>query len=155
MASLRQLQEIERQEGRDAWFFLVTIKTADKAPLIRLTTDNSNTVSGGETYFSRFFDVILMDQSPDEPPTAALTMDAVDRVIESALDKLDDRPLVDVYTVVSSEPDTILIQSNDLRLVSYSLTLPTVTAMLEGPDFFNQQSPGPNMDPLETPGLFP
>ena len=152
--SLREVQEIDRQTGRDIWIHLVRISTADALVVLRLTTDSEQTVSNGETFLSRFFDVILQQQDPDEPPEAQITMDAVDRSIELALDGLDDRPIVDILTVLSSDPDTVVHRQEKLRLVSYSLTLPTVTARLMGPDFFDQQSPGPNMDALETPGLF-
>lgn len=98
-ASLRQALEL--QESEEALIVFLTITHPSIDPPIRVCSDTVDYVWDGETYIGFPFDCELLSDN-DEPPTAKLSIQNVDRKIGEAVRLLDSAPRLRIDVLAAS-----------------------------------------------------
>lgn len=145
--------------GAPVFVELITIRHEDLASPIRLTRDVVDTVSRGETYAARWFQLQAPDSRDDAMPQARLTVSVVagpgtasDPV--AALRGLQGSVLVDMEVVLASDPDTVLAAWPGYRLASIQYQAAVLSGDLSPYALTGAAYPGLRFLPSTAPGLF-
>jgi hypothetical protein len=91
----------------------------------------------------------------DEVPTVTISVDNTDLEVNDAIRSLVGSPTVRFMVVLASSPDVIEGGPFDMWLKNVAVDANTITGTLsQEDDIFNQQVPGQQYLPTNSPGLF-
>lgn len=139
----------------EAILVLLTIDHPTLGAPLRVTSDNVDTVSDGETFVPYPFQLTLAEESEDATPTIGLSIDNVDRTIGAALrDAGLEAPTCTVQVVMGSDPDTIEAEFPAFRLRDVDYDALVVTCQLTLEDMTTLPYPYVTFTPNRFPGLF-
>ena len=97
---------------------------------MRVTTNGTAIVSGGETYAAFPFTIDMPSESPERPPSVRLTICAVSREIIAAIRTLAAAPTATLSFVLASAPDTVEVGPFSFSIVSCEYDALTVQGEL-------------------------
>lgn len=149
------LQAAYAQQTADGFLILIHISHPALSSDIYVTSDIVPTVSQGITYAPFPFDVTLPDDDPDKPPTASLTIDAIDRSIIAAIRSMGVTPAtltIDIVTM--STPDVVEMTSGAMTLRNVTYDALTVTGQMSYEEILQEPFPGDDVSPLTLPGVY-
>ena len=152
--SLAALTSLAAQETGEVWLVFIDINHDDLPAPLRFVLDHSSHTYDGSAYLPTWFDVQLMSSEPETMSTAKLNIDAVDQTVLDALVGLQTPPTVDIRVLLASDLTNVLVSQEGLVLRQIDTDNLTLSATLEGPDFFNETVPGVLMNRANTPGIF-
>lgn len=114
--SAAALASAHAQETGEAWLVLLTITHPALAQPIRVTSDNQDTVSNGNTFQTFPFQITLPGEDPESPSRARLKIDNVDRSIVNTLRTITSAPSLMIQVVLASQPNVIEVEFTGLTL---------------------------------------
>lgn len=142
------------QQTTAVFITLLAISHADFASTIRLSSDGQDTVSNGETYLAYPFQLQVATDEPDRPPEASLTVDAVDRVLTSALRDIVGAATVTIQVVLAADPDTVEVSWENFSLRDVVYNAQAVSGRLTLEEYTDEPWPAHTMGPTDFPALF-
>jgi hypothetical protein len=148
------LQAIFAQQTGEVLLFLVTIDHATFGAPVRLVSDKGDVVSGGETYSTFPFSVVLPTEDPEQIPRCSIQICNVDRQILAALEELSTPPTVEVSIVLASTPNTVEVGPFRFLLVDYSEDALQIQGTLSHRNVLDEPFPARSFTPAEFRGLF-
>lgn len=120
---------------------------------IRVTNDNRDTVSNGQTFLSYPFNITLPPDAED-PGAAQLQIANVDRAILEAVEAMDEPATCIVQVVLASTPNVIEYEWSNLILRSVTADDVTVTATIGHPPIDAMPYPPMRVTQRDFPGLY-
>ena len=120
---------------------------------IRVTNDNVNLVSNGNTFLSYPFNITLPEDAED-PGAAQLQIANVDRSILEAVEAMDTPAICTAQVVLASAPDVIEYEWSNLVLRKVSADDVTVTAIIGHPVIDAESYPPMRITQRDFPGLY-
>lgn len=148
------LRAMFNQETDEVFLVLLTISHEDLVAPIRVTTDNVNTISRGETFVAYPFEMNLPDDDEAAPPTATITIDNVDREICNTLRRLSSPASFVIETVRAADPDTVEAQWLDFIMRNIQGDASQITGELSLEDVASEPFPYIEFTPSRFRGLF-
>ena len=145
---------VNAQDTAEVYIILLTLDHPELDGPIRLTSDAVDTVSRGETFAAVPIDITLPDDTEDRPPTARLTVSAVDRTVVQAVRSINTSPSVTIEVVLASDPDRVEVRWPDLELRNVSYDAVVVSGEVTLQNFAQRAFPARRFDPATFPGLF-
>ena len=134
--------------------FIVLIDIQYDSTHIRLSSDNVDTVSNGNTFTAYPFEISL-PSDPDESITrGSITIDNIDRSIVEAVRSATEAPDITIQIVLASDPDTIEAEFSGFKLSNVRYNALTVTADISIESFVHEPFPGDHFLPSTFPSLF-
>jgi len=150
--SLTFRESVYSSETNEAFLILIDI-TYDSTH-IRLTSDNVDTVSNGNT-FTAFPFTISLPSDPDESITrGSITIDNVDRSIVQAIRSATTNPDITIQIVLASDPDTVEAEFTGFKLTNVRYDALKVTGDISIESFVHEPFPGNRFLPSTFPALF-
>lgn len=137
----------------DAFLVLLTLEHDDLPAPIRVTSDEVDTQSRGESYVAFPFELTLPDDG-ERPPRARLVIDNVSREIVAAVRSIVGPPLVTMEIVRGSAPDDVEASFPFFRLINVGYDSLTVEGELVAEDLSREPFPEARFVPSRFPGLF-
>lgn len=121
---------------------------------IRVTNDNQQIVSRGQTYLAFPFMLAVGSDNDESPPRPTLRISNVDRQIVQALRRATQNIEIEVELVLASQPD--VVEDGPYRFIlrdaSYDAMFVEGTLVLD--DLMNEGFPGDQIGPALFPGVF-
>ena len=152
---IRNIPDAFASSSNAAWFFLLTITTADNpGEPIRLVNNNEPVVSNGLTYMPYPFSLTLPLDTGDKIPQITLTIDNVDQMLVDAIREMEIAPTVRVQLITSSFPDIVEKDLDFLKLRNVSYDAMSITGTLEVASIWARKFPSEHVDPTKYPALF-
>lgn len=148
------LQSLFAQETGEALLFLVTLDHSTWPAPVRLVNNQTDVVSGGETFSAFPLSISLPTEDPDQIPRCTIQVCSVDRQILAALRALSTAPSVAVAIVLGSTPSTIEAGPFTFQLADYTYDSVTITGTLAHEDVLSEPIPAGTFNPTDFPGLF-
>lgn len=148
------LKAIHAQETGEAILCLVTIEEDSLSEPIRVTSDDVDTPSNGNTFVPFPFEYTFPDQGDDADITASLRISNVDRQIVQAIRNATDFPIVTTQFVLGSSPSTIEAEFPDFKMSNIRYDQMTVEGNLTLESPTNAAYPQHRFTPGRFPGLF-
>jgi len=115
--------------------------------------NNENVTSRGQEFVAFPFEIELPGEDSDQPPTARLRIDNVDRRVIAAIRDISAPPNVTIEVILASDPDFVEIAFDALVMRNVGYDAASITGEL----VFEQIVVEPvatNMTPAKFPGLF-
>lgn len=148
----------------DVWAVFVTLAHADLSPSVLFCDLDADQARLGDTYTAREFTVTLPDESQDSLPQLSLTVQDVDRSLDSALTDIsvttEDRPTVSFSVVNMADlgvdqagPWTLEVVKHD-HSVGGPDSSPVTVVGLQFPNLVRESFPGDLVRPANMPGSF-
>jgi hypothetical protein len=151
----RNVPAINASSSNVAWFFLLTIQTANpNDEIIHLVNNNEPVVSNGITYHPFPFHLTLPLDTGDKIPNITLTIDNVDQMIVDAIREMEIAPSIRIQLVTSSFPDLVEKDLNFLKLRNVSYDSMSIQGTLEVASIWARKFPSERVDPTKYPALF-
>ena len=142
------------QDTNETFLILITIDHDDLDAPIRVSSDNVDTTSNGNTFVAFPFDLVLADDDENASPRARLSIDNVDRQIVLAVRTITSAPSVLVQIVLASDTDTIEASFPDFKLENISYNDLTVSGDLTLEEFTTEPYPSGTFTPADFAGMF-
>lgn len=120
---------------------------------IRVTNDNVNVTSQGNTFLAYPFNITLPEDTED-PGAAQLQIANVDRSIIEAVEAMDTPANCIVQVILASTPNVIEYEWSNLVLRSVTADDVTVTAIIGHPVIDSQPYPPMRVTQRDFPGLY-
>lgn len=141
-------------ETGEAFIILLTFTHGSLASPIRVSSDDVNTVSRGETFAAYPFELVLPDDGEGRSPRARLVIDNVDRQIMEAIRSLQSAPVLLIEIVRAAAPDTVEAVFHDFRLQNVTYDSRAIEGDLSIEDFTAEPYPAASFSPSYFPGIF-
>lgn len=142
------------QQTGEAALILLTLDHDDLGTPLRVTSDQVNTTSRGDTYYAYYFDFQLPVDSGERQPIARLSIDNVDRAILEAVRAISSPLDVTMEIVLGSTPDTVEASWQGFKLVRVTYDVLTVSGDLVMENFMSEPYPAGSFTPTLFPGVF-
>jgi hypothetical protein len=153
--SPRAILEAQRQNSEAVFLVLVTIFLEGVQPDLRVVNNTEDVISRGQTFIGCPFRITLPEDVDSVITTnAQLEIDNVDPRIWQSVRSLGFSPRVVIEIILASEPDTVLLKTQGLRLREASVTTTVVTGTLIPDSIWQTGFPIDDFDPAQNPGLF-
>jgi hypothetical protein len=153
--SPRAILEAQRQNSEAVFLVLVTIFLEGVQPDLLVVNNTEDITSRGQKFVGCPFRISLPEDVDSVITTnAQLEIDNVDPRIWQAVRSLSFSPRVVIEIILASEPDTVLLKTQGLRLREASVTTTTVTGTLIPDSIWQTGFPIDDFDPPQNPGLF-
>jgi hypothetical protein len=152
MPSAAAVRALLGLEPDDVVLVLLTISHPE-IETIRVTNNNEDVLSNGNTFLAFPFDITLPPDSED-PGAAQLTIANVDRKIIGALEDITDPPDCEAQIVLASTPNIIEFEWVKLVLRSADADDMTVTAVVGQPVIDATPYPPVRVTQRDFPGLY-
>lgn len=147
------IREAYAQETTSAYLILYTITGEDLPAALYLAANNEDVLSNGNTFLASNITGLLPEDSLDEQPKAQIRVGNVDRAISDALLSVTRPIYVKIQVVLSSFPDDIQLEIDELQLRDFQYDALVITADLHPHDILSQQIPADRYDNTQFPGL--
>lgn len=147
-------EAVYAQETDEAALVLLTLDHTELVEPVRVTSDGVDTTSRGELFVSFPYRLSLPVDDPEAPPQAKLEIDNVDRQIVSALRKISSPINVLIEVILSSTPNVIEAEYDDMQLRNAEYDISTVSGDLTVETFLQEPFPAGIFDPARFPGGF-
>lgn len=119
------------------------------------TSDTVPTTSNGVVYTPYWFDLTLVNSSPDQPPKAQVVINAVDQRVAAAIQEVNSpEPRVTIYIVMGSDPDYYQMTMSDFILQNAQGAMFQITCDLGLENLLQTNYPNVFFDPEGFAGLF-
>lgn len=152
MASATAVRALLGLEPDEVVIILLTI-AHPAIETIRVSNDNVDVVSGGNTFLSYPFNITLPEDTED-PGAAQLQIANVDRSILEAIEAMDAPATCTVQVVLASTPNVIEYEWSNLVLRKVSADDVTVTAIIGHPVIDAESYPPMRITQRDFPGLY-
>ena len=147
------ISEMNKEETAEAVIALITIDHEQLEQPIRVTSDNVETISNGETFLPFPFEYTLPSESKDRSALWQFKIDNVDRQIIQAIRMIDSAADVVLEIVLASEPDVIEARFPNMRFTNISYNALSVTGTVSGRDLTREPTPYTTFNPVDFPAL--
>lgn len=137
----------------EAWLTLVTIDHASLSQPIRVVGNNANITSNGNLFAAWDFEIVLPGEDPDNPESAHLAIDNIDRSIIQALREAEGPPSVMVQVVLSSTPDVVEVEFAGLVLRNCPYDAGTINGELAFEEILTEPV-ATTLTPAAFPGMY-
>lgn len=152
--SLTFREAVFASETEDAFLILLEIDHADLTSPIRVVNNTESVIFNNNTYIGYPFRLELPSDSPDNIPSATLTIDNVDKILADAINNLNTSPTITFYIVSTAALDGPEATFSGFKFVEATYDSLTITITLSIENFFNEPFPGDYFTPGRFPGLF-
>lgn len=158
-------REIERAYSSDHVLIFLRLSSPQLDSTVDVVSDPKNHVYDGDTYVGFEFNITLLTDD-DQPPTAQLQIQNVDRIIGETLRKVTEPIRAAITVIAGSEfnnsvdprvelgTSAVMYSATDLYLVDVEVTALTVTGSLRLWDYSQEQWPSLMSTEDRLPGLF-
>lgn len=147
------LAEILAHRGNVAEIVLVTIE-APGWPVVRLTNNNIDVVSRGNTYLRCRMSVEMPDEHSMKESQGKITIDNVDqRLVETIRNTFGGVPTL-LEMVLGSDLNTVIMGPFELTGRNITIDQHAISMDLLYEDVLNEAFPADRFTPVTTPGLF-
>lgn len=151
--SLAAVADMFSQEVGVAYLVLVTITHPDLTETLRVTSDNVDTISRGNTFVSYPFNLAMPTDTPDAPPRTVITIDNVSRKIADALRSIVDAAKLTIECVRSTALDTVEFSYDEFLLTNVKGDVFQVSGDLGIEDITAKPFPAKTYNPARFQGL--
>lgn len=149
------IADLNAQNSGEAIIVLIEIDHPEMPEALRVTSDNVDTISNGDTFIAYPFRITLPDAPEDgKSPRAAVEIDNVTREILDTLRLTSSSPYFDLRVVRASAPDVIEGRWPGFRLAQVPYTAETVRGELTLDDIYLLEFPAHDYLPIWFPALF-
>jgi len=142
------------QETGEIFIILLTLSNSEMAFPIRVCSDNVNLLSRGEIFIPYPFDLQLPLDDPDNPPSAKIVIDNVDRAIIRSLRTLTTPLTVLIEIVRAGALDTVEVALPNFQMRNISYDAITIEGVLSLEFLLQEPFPAAIFDPGRFPGGF-
>ena len=147
------LAELTGQESSDPFLTLLTLTHTSFGSLY-LVNNTADIISNGNTFLAYPMKVTLPNDDGDTLRQVSITLDNVGLELIDELRTVTDPIDVKIEMILSTLPDDIQIEVNDLKMRNISYDKSTIKATLIVDDFLNTEIAGEKYTPTTFPGLF-
>lgn len=154
MPSVKFNQASNAVETGEAFLSLLEFTHLDMPDPLYFVDDIREVVSGGKTYLPYPFRITLPEDKENVVPSVNLTIDNVDRLLIEAVRQFSSPPEVTLKIVLSSAPDNIEIQLDNLKLRNIRFDAYTISASLLMDSPLGRIFPSSIYDPKQYFALF-
>lgn len=148
------LNQLFAQESNDPFLCLLTLSHADFASDIFLVNNSVDVISRGETYSAFPMRVILPADDGERAPQVTLELDNVSLELIDELRNITDPIGATLELILASDPDTVEISYEELKLKSITYDSKKIQAVLYIDDIFYTEIPHETYSPSNFPGVF-
>jgi len=141
------------QESTSAYLLLYTITGEDLPATLYLACNNEDVLSNGNTFVATSIEGVLPEDSLDEQPKAKIQIGNVDRAISDALLTVSQPVFVKIQVVLSTAPDDVQLEIDELQLRNFQYDALFLSADLHPHDILSQQIPADRYDATQFPGM--
>lgn len=153
--NLASLVDAARQRSGEVWVPLVEVDEPTLAAPIRLVRYDVDVVSNGETYVAApGLDVVAASQEDGSDGRAKLLLPAAEQSILDLLENFASQASVTLRLVMLSDPDEVLVETSNLRILSHTTNRRSIEITLGGPRYLDDAVPSDRMTRLRVPGAF-
>lgn len=152
--SLTTRQALYDQETGESFLLLVTINHDDLPQPIRVSSDEVDTVSRGNTFQKCAFEITLPDDVEERAPRARVRIGNVDRQIVKTIREIQTAPTITIEVVPGSDPDTVEAAFPDFILSDVSYDALVIEGEMSLDELLSEPFPSGRFDPARFPGLF-
>ena len=138
----------------EAVLVLLTIDHDDLSTPIRLSSDEVDTTSNGDTYTAYPFKIQLPDDPENGVSRGRITVDNVNRLLVESVRSISTPPTVDIAVVLSSDPDTVEIEFTGFEMTNITYDAYEVSGTIQIQSFSREPYPALAFLPNQFPGLF-
>jgi hypothetical protein len=147
----------------DVAIYLVTISHANLAEDILLSSDPTEVLSSGVRgtisnsleYVQLPFEIVFQEQTENLLARAVIRMDNISREIMQAVRLASgSAPSVKIQIVLASDPDTVEIEIDDLKMNNIRGSATIVEADLQPPILQGEKYPKNTINQADFPGVF-
>lgn len=143
------------QQTGEVFVLLLELEHPQFSEIVRVSSDNLPTISGGYTFSPFPFEITLPDESEEAPPRVTLKIDNVDRRITQEIRRVYGDPVtVRLRVVLASSPDTIEAGPFEFSLREIEYDSRSISGVLMFEDLLNESFPADSFTPARFPGLF-
>jgi len=151
----RTLREINLRESGEAYLLLVTISHPEiPGGELRIVNNTQVITSRGLDYEPRGFTWTLPEDTDDAAGELEFSFDNVDSETTDWLRQITDAPDVLIEVIGATDPDTVEISIEDLKLRGISIDVAKVSGKLAHEDVLNFRFPADSYAPEEWAGIF-
>lgn len=142
------------QQTEEVMLLLLTIDHDDFSTPIRVVNNTEDVTSNGNSFVAYPFEIDIPGDTADTPPRVRLRIDNVDRQIVQAVRDIASPPTMKLEVILASDPDTIEISFDNLKLKNVTYDVFAVEGELAWEDILNNPYPYHTFTPSSNPGLF-
>jgi hypothetical protein len=142
----------QRENNPDPFLLLLSVNVG--AEWVRLVSNTENIYSRGVLFLGCPFSFVLPDSLEQALSEATIQIDNVDTRVWQGLRLIETAAYVIIEIILASEPDTILLSSDGLRLREATATTATISAKIVPDTIWQQGFPAHDYDPAQNEGLF-
>jgi hypothetical protein len=151
IAAIRQAQD---ENSNQPFLVLLTFYLAPATTDVRIVNNTLDIVSRGQTFIGCPFAIALPDGTDQIATGAEIEVDNVDTRMWQGVRALSEAPLVKVEVVLSTAPNTVLVDTDGLRLREVTATRATLRGKLVPDSIWQAGFPAHEFDPRQFQGLF-
>jgi hypothetical protein len=148
VASLNALQT------GSAWFFLISIHHPELPTPYLFVNNTQNVVALGNLWTAYPFELTLAVDDGQTIPSVEVKFDNVDRMLIEVIRGLPSAPSINLYLVLSTQPDVIEMRLEDLQIIDISYDMQSISGRLISGDLLNAPYPADSYDPAQFPSVF-
>jgi hypothetical protein len=150
--STASIQDFNAVVSTEGWLVLLDLVTTSGTT--RVVNNNTNVISGGQTYVAYAFAMALYNEDDEKLPSLNITIGNVDRSLIDEIRTMTTPPTAEIRIVPISNPDLVEIYIPDLTMRDINYDANAITGTLYFADILNQRFPKARYTPVTTPGMF-
>ena len=139
--------------SQTAQVYLYLVKI-DVVPELRFVCNQEDVTSNGETYTAWYFEMLALNDDPEQLPRVTISICNIDRSILEALRGIASPPTIHISVVLASTPDTVEVGPLALTLKNIDYDAFMITGELGFNDIMNEGVPKDSFDQNTAPGLY-
>jgi hypothetical protein len=137
-----------------AWFVLVHIQHPELDTPHRFVNNTTDVVALGHTWVGYPFDLTLAVDDGQTNPSVEVRFDNVNRALIEVIRGLPSAPTLDVYVVLSTQPNVIEMSLLDMTIMDITYDMQSISGRLISGDLLNAPWPADSYDPSQFPSVF-
>lgn len=137
-----------------AWFFLVQILHAELTTPYRFVNNTTDITALGAVWTAYPFELTLAVDDGQTNPSVEIKFDNVDRVLIDVIRGLSSAPVINLYLVLSTQPDVIELRLEDMKIMDINFDMHSISGRLISGDLLNAPYPADSYDPAQFPSVF-
>lgn len=152
--TISAIRAAQAEHSDDPFICLLTFVLMPAEPDIRIANDTVDVVSRGQTYVGCPFAILLPELTDQAAAGATIEVDNVDPRIWMGVRALAEAPEVRLEVVLASEPSSVLIAVEGLRLREATADRSVLRGRLVPDTVWQSGFPGAEFDPPHYAGMF-
>lgn len=146
------IRAAQAENNPDPFLLLLTVDVSGQ--FVYLVNNTVDIVSRGTNFVGCPFSFVLPDSLDQVISEATLEIDNVDPRIWQGLRELNEAPYITIEVILASEPNTVLLKGEGMRLREASTTSQKITGKIVPDTIWQAGFPVHEFDPAQNPGLF-